>query len=461
MKKIGIIGSGFSGTMTAVQLINKLTKPYEIILINEKETLNKGIAYSPYSEKHLLNVIAGKMSAYPDKPDHFLDWVMQEKAFLGKDKVLLANSFLPRKIYGAYLCAIWEETMKVAKSKNVPINIINDMVVDLDVNDDGVSIKLDNKLNIALDYCIIATGNQIPRNPNIKNQAFFQSPNYFQNPWKIASVQDIKSDLPVLIIGNGLTMVDTVLGLLEHDVQNEIYSISPNGFNILPHRHNGMKYTKLVEEIYEDMSMLEIVKLVNKHIKSVREYGVSAEPIIDSLRPLTQKIWKSFSEKDRDKFMKKLRHLWGVARHRIPLHTHDKMQQLRIERRLHIKSGHIVDIMESNGLIEVHYFDKRTQEGKVVEVSRVINCTGPETDLRNLDQSFLKNCLTKGILMQDKLKLGIRADTETFQILNSQGKPHHNLYTLGANLKGELWESTAVNELRAQAEKLAEFLLND
>jgi len=61
-------------------------------------------------------------------------------------------------------------------------------------------------------------------------------------------------------------------------------------------------------------------------------------------------------------------------------------------------------------------------------------------------------------LTQDNLKLGIKANTETFQIINSDGKPHTNLYTIGSNLKGELWESTAVNELRGQAEKLAEKL---
>ncbi len=61
--------------------------------------------------------------------------------------------------------------------------------------------------------------------------------------------------------------------------------------------------------------------------------------------------------------------------------------------------------------------------------------------------------------MQDHLKLGIKTDATTFQLVNSEGKNHSNLFTLGSNLKGELWESTAVNELRVQAEKLAENIL--
>lgn len=458
MKKIGIIGGGFTGTMTAVQLIDKSTDPCEIILINERETLNKGIAYNPYSDKHLLNVIAGKMSAYPDRPDHFLDWVMQKENFQNKDKTLISNSFLPRQIYGEYLCDIWEEAKKSAKSKQIQITVIDSFVVDLDVSDNSVDLWLDNDLKLNIDYCVIATGNHIPRNPRVKNMDFYNSPNYFQNPWKIESVKDAKESLPVLIVGNGLTMVDTVLGLLEQGFKGEIYSISPNGFNILPHRHNGLKYSKLVEELLDDMSIYELVKLINKHIKTVREYGVSAEPIIDSLRPQTQRIWKSFSDQEKNLFMSRLRHLWGVARHRIPLHSHDKIQQLRIDGKLHINSGKIIDINESNESITVQYFDKKVNELKAINVSRIINCTGPETDLINLDKSFLKNCLLKGILTQDKLKLGINTDTESFHIINSDGEPHTNLYTIGSNLKGELWESTAVNELRGQAEKLAEKL---
>lgn len=458
MKKIGIIGGGFTGTMTTVQLLDKSTEPCEIILINERENLNKGIAYNPYSDKHLLNVIAGKMSAYPNNPDHFLEWVMQKDEFKHKDKTLISNSFLPRQIYGEYLCAIWKEAKKSAESKQIKITVIDSFVVDLDVSERSVSLCLDNNLKLSIDECVVATGNHIPRNPIIKNMNFYNSSNYFQNPWKIESVKNIDKNLPVLIIGNGLTMVDTVLGLLEQGFKGEIYSISPNGFNILPHRHNGLKYSKLAEELRDDMNIYELVKLVNKHIKAVREYGVSAEPIIDSLRPHTQKIWQSFSDKEKELFMYRLRHLWGVARHRIPLHSHDKIQQLRIDGKLHINSGKIIDINESNGSITVQYFDKKENETKAINVSRIINCTGPETDLINLEKNFLKNCLLKGILTQDKLKLGIKANTETFQIINSDGKPHTNLYTIGSNLKGELWESTAVNELRGQAEKLAEKL---
>lgn len=459
MKKIGIIGSGFTGTMTAVHLIEKASAHCEIIVINKTETFNKGIAYHPYSEKHLLNVIAQKMSAIPDKPSHFLDWVMSQETFKEKDPKLVAHSFLPRKLYGDYLQDIWVETTKLAAKKQLKLTVIDSFVIGLEVSENTVSILLENELKLDIDYCVIATGNHNPRNPKIKNMGFYNSRNYFQNPWVVESVTNTKENLPVLIIGNGLTMVDTAFGLLENGFKGEIYSISPNGLNILPHGENVQAYSRLVDELDADLSLYDLLKRVNKHIKIVREYGVSAEPIIDSLRPLTQKIWKGFSEKEKNLFMSRLRHLWGVARHRIPLYSHDKIQQLRIEGKLHINSGKLIDFVENNDVIHVDYFDKKENKLKTLNVSRVINCTGPETDLMNLETNFLKTCLLNGVLVQDSLKLGIKTDTSTFQLINSEGKTHSNLFTLGSNLKGELWESTAVSELRVQAEKLAENIL--
>ncbi len=444
--------------MSAVQLIRKMSTPLEIVLINEKESLNRGAAYNPYSSKHLLNVIAGKMGAFPDQPGHFLQWVMERPSFSAKDQTLIFNSFLPRLLYGEYITEIWKDALVQAKEKNIKVTVIDGMVNDLDIREGGIFLTLGDGQGLMVNDAVIATGNQVPGNPRIANPDFYKSEQYFQNPWKIESVKEVPDTWPVLIIGNGLTMVDTVFGLLEQGFKGEIYSISPNGFNILPHRHNGLKYTKLNEELREDAGLHALLKLINKHIKTVREYGVSAEPIIDALRPHTQAIWQSLSGKEKELFMSRLRHLWGVARHRIPLHSHDRIQQLRIDGRLHIKSGRLLNLVEGPGYVEVEYFDKRSHAVQTFRVSRVINCTGPESDLMKLESGFLKSCLLKGILTQDDLKLGICANPESFRVLDAAGQEHPHLYTLGSSLKGVLWESTAVSELRGQAEKLAERL---
>jgi uncharacterized NAD(P)/FAD-binding protein YdhS len=77
-----------------------------------------------------------------------------------------------------------------------------------------------------------------------------------------------------------------------------------------------------------------------------------------------------------------------------------------------------------------------------------------------LDNHFLKDAKERKVLLQDELKLGIQTNISDFTLKNTKGQPQVALYTLGANLRGELWESTAVNELRQQAKSLAAIIVN-
>ncbi len=181
-QKIGIIGGGFAGTMTAVQLVlqadtfekNHVKNDLEIFIINQKQSFNKGIAYNSYSDEHILNVSTIKMSAFPDEPTHFLDWILEKEEFKKYDYDWLANSYLPRKLYGEYLSQIWEETTKKAIQKNISIHLIDSVVDAIQLNsaENSIEISIQNKEKIVVDNCIIATGNQLPRNPTIKNMAF-------------------------------------------------------------------------------------------------------------------------------------------------------------------------------------------------------------------------------------------------------------------------------------------------
>jgi uncharacterized NAD(P)/FAD-binding protein YdhS len=62
------------------------------------------------------------------------------------------------------------------------------------------------------------------------------------------------------------------------------------------------------------------------------------------------------------------------------------------------------------------------------------------------------------LIDHDPLALGISA-RPTGEVLRYRGGEAGWLFTLGAPLKGVLWETTAVREIRVQAQRLAERLL--
>jgi uncharacterized NAD(P)/FAD-binding protein YdhS len=177
---IVIIGGGFCGIMTLVHLLENSTVPLKISLINSGYPLAKGIAYNTYSDLHLLNVVAGNMSAYSDRPDDFTDWVHQKKEYCNIDKDILARTFLPRGLYGQYLKEIWNKAL-ANKKDNIELNLIDDTAIDVEIGENAVVVLLKSGKQVQADKLVIATGNSEPRDPSIPNAAFFSSPAYFRN----------------------------------------------------------------------------------------------------------------------------------------------------------------------------------------------------------------------------------------------------------------------------------------
>lgn len=458
-KHIAIIGGGFCGVITAVNLIKNAKIPLKITLIHSGSPFNRGIAYSAYSPTHLLNVPAGNMSAFPDDMEHFTNWLRTKKEYSAYQKDLLAKTFIPRNIYGEYLGEIWN-TALAGKQKDTEVTIIDDYATDLDFTQNhSVKIILKKDPPLSADYVVLATGNSLPRNLPIANMAYYSSPTYFRNPWSADSVNHLKPAGDVLLIGNGLTMVDTVTGLMEHGFKNKIYSLSTNGFGILPHRNSGVAYNELTEEIQNNFELDNLVRLINKHIKKVRKLGISAGPVIDSLRPYSQKIWQAFSLEEKKQFLSRFRYRWGVARHRLPVYIYDIIENLRIKGQLEVYKGRLVNITKQDSEAVVTFYNAKKRSEETLRVQRVINCTGPETSIYKTLNPLLHNLAQKNIISPDPLELGINTDISTYNILYADGKKSSAIFTLGTNLKGLLWETIAVPELRVQCLQLAGQLL--
>lgn len=458
-KHIVIIGGGFCGTITATNLIRGAKSSLKITVVNSGAPFNLGVAYNTYSSTHLLNVAAGNMSVFPEDMGHFTNWIKSKDEYKEFETDLLAKTFLPRNLFGEYIKSVWESTL-ASKSNHIEFTLTDDYVSDLEFEEkNSVKVILKNGSTIVADYVVLATGNSLPRNPQIAHMDYYKSPTYYRNPWTVESVRNLHPGKDVLIIGNGLTMVDTVIGLIENGFANKIYSVSTNGFGVLAHRHFGLSYTGLVKELENRYELQRLVSIVNKHIKKVRKLGISAGPVIDSLRPYSHKIWQSFTLEEKKQFINKFRHMWGVARHRLPVFIYDIIEKLRIEGQLIVYQGKLVDITEKGNEVLVTFHNAKQKSDETLKVQRVINCTGPETSIYKTLNPLLRKLADKGILSADPLELGVNTDISTYNIINSKGRKLNNLFTLGTNLKGSLWETIAVPELRVQCRELSNVLL--
>jgi uncharacterized NAD(P)/FAD-binding protein YdhS len=92
-------------------------------------------------------------------------------------------------------------------------------------------------------------------------------------------------------------------------------------------------------------------------------------------------------------------------------------------------------------------------------VQRVINCTGPNTGIEMFQSPLTQALLKSGACRPDEVGIGLSCDADG-ALVDAAGRVSNQLFTLGPLRKGELWESTAVPELRVQAERLARRLID-
>ncbi len=456
--QIAIIGAGFSGMMTAVQLMRKATSPLTLYLINDKYEFGKGPAYSTTHPKHILNVPAAKMTAYPDQPNHFLDWAHRQDAYKDMDKEVLGKVFLPRRDFGRYLSEVWAEAL-AGKRDDTAVHIIIDKAVDVVRDGSRNLVQLEGTRTIAADYVVLATGNEPPRNLPVSDPALYDDPNYIGDPWNNKAAENLDRDRDILIIGNGLTMVDIVIGIMDTDFRGVIHTLSPDGLAILPHRYGYIAYGRLAEEVKAPYKLNELYSLINKHIKTFKKSGLSPEPVIDSLRPLTQKIWQGLSLEDKQRFMKYLMPHWNKIRHRMPGHMYDYLMQRQIAGRMVIHRGRLLNMTQTAHGLSAEILETNSDSPVKLDVSRIINCIGPNTYVSQSLNPLLQKLVSKGMLQADPLRIGMQV-TDHWTLVGADGQEIPSLYTIGGNLRGLLWETTAVPELRGQAEKLAGEILS-
>lgn len=456
---IAIIGCGFCGTITAINLLNDKDANLHIHMIDGGTAFAKGVAYDPHTESLLLNVPNSRMSAFPDIPDNFMQW-LKKKASPAQQTDDLATGFSPRKFYGDYLNDLWLNAINNL-GPNKKVTVYNNFTVDIVENGEVLYVQFENAPVLTVDAAILATGIDHQAVPAGLDETMLKSKQYYADPWKKNAVKNTNESGDVLVIGNGLTMVDTVIGLRENGFKNSIHTISPRGYRLMRWQDGktpaaSINWTEIVET---DASLLNLFKIFNKHRKEALKNDWSILPVFDALRPHLQKIWQSFTLAEQQKFARFLRSHWGNIRHRLPVNMFDTIDAMRKEGKLITYSGKIGAIIQLENELDVA-LDLGEQQ-KRIRVQRIINCTGPESNISKSGNPLLNNLARKGLIGSPANAIGINTNVDNYRVINTSGQGKARLFAIGGNIKGMLWESTAVPELRLQTQKLARHILAD
>ena len=209
-KKIAIIGAGACGVMVLNYLVEGFAGSGEtkvcIYLIEKGKEFGPGLAYSTPLDSHILNMRTDTMSAFADDPDHFSRWLANRSKSAGTDNYGI-ESYPPRKIYGEYLKDLLAGALQKANKAGIRVERVNDEAVGLNRTDEGYSISFKNHPAVQSRFTVLALGNF----PSAGYSELDNIKGYYHYPWPAESIlNNLPADKPVVIIGSGLSAIDTL-----------------------------------------------------------------------------------------------------------------------------------------------------------------------------------------------------------------------------------------------------------
>jgi uncharacterized NAD(P)/FAD-binding protein YdhS len=410
------------------------------------------LPYSTPNPAHLLNVVARNMSALADQPNHFVEWLATRSEFQDEPLAALREKFVPRRVYGDYLQSLylWYSAL-LANEKDMRFDFVHDEAVDISVEDRSARIELAGGRAIVADRVILAVGNQPPSHLRLRGLDA-ASPKYIGNPWLGWEESLPSPDHNLLLVGTGLTMVDAFLTLQGLGWRGRIFAVSRNG--LLPLSHfKGFEYPDLLDDEKAVIAFRKLFSIFKGHYRSAAARNFNPAILVDKLRPFTQRIWQGFSLSEKRQFNRHFRTRWNVARHRIAPQIHHQLQDAITAGRLEILKGRLGGCEESGDGLRIAI--QGNAAGRVLEVGALINCTGPRESCVSAEPGLFSRLFSGGLMQPDEMNMGIKVAPD-FSVVDSAGNHSQILFAIGALLKGTLWESTAVPELRSQAFRLAE-----
>jgi uncharacterized NAD(P)/FAD-binding protein YdhS len=441
---VAVLGAGAAGCLAAAQLARAARnrgRSIEILLIDPAAP-GQGVAYSTTDPRHRLNVPAERMSAWPDDPDHFLRWLRRHVSV-----DFPADGFAARMHYRDYLTDALDEAVQAAPG--VRLDHVARRATDLRRHGRRLRVTLDDGTSRAADCAVLATGHGAP-STSWAPPALRRSGRFVADPWAVGSEPRLPRGSEVLLVGAGLTMADMAMRWGRSGVQ--LHVTSRHALLPLPHAVSGIHAHQPPPALPDGpLRLADARRFVFEHIRRTGDWRRA----IDELRPITAQLWQRLEADDRAAFLRTGSRRWDRARHRVDPSVHAWLEQRRTEGALRLHSGTVVDAVESADGLEV-----TLSGGARLRVEAVLNCTGTCADVRLNPDPLVMNLLESGLARPGPLDMGFATDATGRVLGGGDFGAQAAVWAIGPLRRGELWESTAIPEIRSQAAEVADAVAN-
>jgi len=447
---VAIIGGGFGGLMTLARLSQQAPK-CQFVLFERMPRKAPGIAYGACDDAHLLNVPAARMGVFAERPTGFHEWL--EREFPGKYR---SDDFAPRALFGRYLL---ESVQSVLAETRACAAFVRDAVVHIEPLGRKFELLLASGRTVLARGVVLAPGLPQARAPWRRVDEGIARRLVVPDPWDQGAFRGLDRDAGIVVVGSGLTAIDVIMGLRRQGHTGHITLVSRGGRLPLPHAaSHGSPAVYDPRELSQ--GAVSAFRAVRRAAKTLLREGHDWQSAIDGVRPHATAVWRAWSAADRAYFLRVLRPFWEIHRHRAPSMLLEAIEQECRAGTIEIVSG-AVHALRAHGDREAEVL-VRTAHGTLrpIVAARVVNCAGPSMSIGETLDPLIGSMLRNGLVASDDLGLGLRTDGDG-ALVRADGGVEPRMRLIGALRRGDLWETTAVPELRAQALAIATSLARE
>jgi uncharacterized NAD(P)/FAD-binding protein YdhS len=444
---VAIVGAGASGTLLAAHLLR--AGGARVVLVERGASIGRGVAYGTSFAGHLLNVPAASMSGLPDDPDHFLRFVCEQH-----DPATRHTTFVPRMVFGSYLEAVLAESERLA-APGASLERRRGEVVGIA----GDVLTLADGSRLRADRIVLALGNLPPRDPRLLEGGWPADPaRCIRDPWSPGALER-RAAGPVLLVGTGLTMVDIALQVQEQDPAQRIVALSRSG--LLPHVHRtgGAPPSSGLPVPAPTPSLVALLRFVRSAAVVAEQSGGDWRDAVNALRPVTAELWAGLPRAEQRRFLARLARYWDIHRHRLAPQVATAIEELENSGQLELTAGRILSVTPDGEGLGVRILERSSGRERTLRVASVVNCTGPNGDVRSGGSPLLDALQASGAVRPHPLALGLDTCADG-SLRDAHGRASKTLFAIGPLRRGELWETTAIPEIRSQAQALARHLVS-
>lgn len=452
---IVIVGGGFAGALTAMKLLDRTEVPLAITILEPRDELGRGVAYSTSEAVHLVNGPASTFSLHPEEPDHLVRWLADNALRYGWTvPVDVAASFPPRYLYGTYVRDELSRAIARARAAST-LRHIRSSAAELAAAPHKVRIKTGDGALIEADEVVLALGVFQP-DPAPQEASVASHPAFAASPWDTAALDRLREAEEILLIGSSLSMVDAVASMKARGFRGKYHVISRRG-QFIEGRRDAEPARDFLAEQPSPTTARSLLSIVKSERRALASAGKDWQGLPIAIRPHILTLWQKADDVERLRFARHLRAFWDVTAHRAAPDSYRAVTQAIAEGRLRHQTARLLAFKPAESLIAARLKTRTGVETR--SFGGVIDCRGHQLhDWRRISDPFVRSLLESGEVRPHSTGFGIDATTEG-DVISEEGRIHRNISAIGHPLRGVAWESSSITEQRAQAIALADRIL--